>query len=113
MNNVITIFVSFIAFHLLFCACSKRLDGRSSDERNELSRQGYEPVKVVDSRAIAGCGYLLLREDSSLYRPANLAPSFQTAGLHLWVKVEMIKNTVSSCMRGQSVKILDLKPDKR
>lgn len=113
MNSGKTILMSFLAFYLLLFACSKRHNKLSSAEINELYLQGYEPVKVVDSREIAGCGYLLQRADSSLYRPVNLAPSFQTAGLHLWVKVEIMKHAVSACMRGQSVKIIDLKPENR
>jgi len=103
----------FLVVHLSLCACSKRMNGRNFTESHQLYRQGFETVSVVDSREIAGCGFLLLRSDSSLYRPVNLSAEWQTAGRRIWVKVEIMKNNVSVCMRGQAVKIIELKPDNR
>lgn len=107
------IFLLFFAVHLSFFACSKRVNSRNPAESRQFYRQGYEPVSVVDGRDIAGCGFLLLRLDSSLYRPVNLSAEWQKPGKRIWVKVETIKSNVSVCMRGQAVKIIELKPDNR
>jgi hypothetical protein len=113
MDSVKLFFLLFLCVSISFSACSNRMNSRDDHGIGQYEKQGFESVIVVDSRDIAGCGFLLLRQDSSFYRPLYLASEWQSAGMRLWVKVEVLKDAVSVCMRRRAVKILELKPDTR
>jgi hypothetical protein len=63
---------------------------------------------VVDARSIAGCGFMLQLQDSSLLNPDVLEEPFRQDGLKVYVQYSEVKQIPGTCMRGRNVHIIQV-----
>lgn len=91
---------------LLFAMCNPAennsgplVDGQMMTER----------LTVVNKTGLDGCGFLLLRQDSTLLEPVNLAVDYQKDLLLLDVSYRLLDDRMSTCMAGNIVEITEVK----
>ncbi|MBK9399564.1 MAG: hypothetical protein IPN36_01535 [Bacteroidetes bacterium] len=69
----------------------------------------FRKMKVIDSRDLDGCGFLLMQDDSTLFDPGVLDEKFRKDQLEVWVHFQKDKDRMSICMRGIPVTIIEIK----
>jgi hypothetical protein len=69
----------------------------------------FRRMKVIDSRDIDGCGFLLMQDDSTLLDPGVLDEKFRKDQLEVLVHFKIDKDRMSICMRGIPVTIIEIK----
>lgn len=80
----------------------------SNQEEQGPSRKEGVAATVVDARSIAGCGFLLQLQDSTLLNPDVLEEPFRQDGLKVYIRYSEVKQTPGTCMRGRKVHIIHL-----
>ena len=100
-----------LASLFLSCRCSDKSTG--AQEQNATSpafdTTGYKRMTVVDMSGLDGCTFLLMNSDSSFLEPGKMDQEFQKDQLKVWVKVRLVKDRMSSCMKGTAVDIVSIK----
>lgn len=84
--------------------CSKHRDA-VTEKKHDFQNQGYKKAVVINYTEIAGCGWMLMVEDSIRIQPLNLAETFQKDSLKVWVSYSIKKDAVGICMAGDIVEI--------
>lgn len=69
----------------------------------------FRRMKVIDSRDIDGCGFLLMQDDSTLFDPGVLDEKFRKDQMEVLVHFKKNKDRMSICMRGIPVTIIEIK----
>lgn len=100
-----------VLFMLLSCKQHNKVTGNpgKTTTSTDFAATGMEKLTVIDGRDIDGCGFLLMRKDSSLLDPGNIEATFRKDQLMVLVKYEFEKDKMSICMRGIPVKIVNIK----
>lgn len=70
--------------------------------------ESLETVKVIFFE-VAGCGYMLQRQDQSRLQPVNLPEQYQVEGLELSISYRIIEDVVTICMAGEVVELINIK----
>lgn len=70
--------------------------------------ESLETVKVIFFE-VAGCGYMLQRQNQSRLQPINLPEQYHVEGLELYVSYRIIKDAVTICMAGDVVELINIK----
>ncbi len=87
----------------LFCCVSKK------KEIVKSCPEGFEKVTVINQTGLDGCGYMLMRKDSSHFEVNNLADSLKIDGKVICIKYHVAKIQTSVCMAGQRIDILEVR----
>lgn len=91
----------FISIVITSCASKKAI-------KAELCGQDFEKVTVVNRTGLDGCGYMLMRADSSAFEVNNLPDSLKVEGKVLCIKYQVAKRQMSVCMSGQKIDLLEI-----
>ncbi|MBL7924495.1 MAG: hypothetical protein JNL88_09865 [Bacteroidia bacterium] len=99
-----------ILLSLLFACKSPKSADAGKTKANALSvPPGFVEASVIDSRGFDGCGFLLMKTDSSMLEPISLDSSFMKDQLPVWVRIKFLQDRMSICMRGSIVEILEIR----
>lgn len=94
-------------------ACKSGKTATSGESGVEIHEEkpdpGFKRMKVIDSRDIDGCGFLLIMEDSTLLDPGVIDEKFRKDQLEVLVHFKKDKDRMSICMRGIPVTIIEIK----
>lgn len=74
----------------------------------DYAANGYVKAEVKKYN-VDGCGFMLFLEDGRKLNPKNLWEEFQKEGMKVWVKYQVDKNTMTICMAGENISILDIR----
>ena len=99
-------YISIIILFISFSACKaqdKPQQQTASEKKSDYVKLNV--VTVIDNRDLDGCKFMLMKEDSSMLNPLNLADSLQVSGLRLGVTYHEIRNAVSVCMAGKAIEL--------
>jgi hypothetical protein len=107
----INIFILILSLFILLNSCS-RTNEISRDK--EYSEKGYTIGTVIDNSKIAGCGFLIQLNDSSIIAPSKLEDKFRKNNLKVYFKYEVLKKQpMTNCMRGKVANITEIMEAKR
>ncbi len=81
------------------CAASKRTASPTPTIAASVPDKS-ETVTVTDARTLDGCGFLLIRKDSSYLNPVNLPDSLHLQGNRIRIKYHPLPGRMSICMSG-------------
>lgn len=106
MSKITILFQAVLLFQLLLSSCTAK-------QKNVVPQKAEKPsntefVKVIFFE-VAGCGYMLQRQNQTRLQPMNLPEQYQVDGLELWVQYRIIQDVVTICMAGDVVEIIDIK----
>jgi hypothetical protein len=95
----------------LSCHCSNKSTGAQEQHvtTSSFDTTGYKRMTVVNMSGLDGCTFLLMDSDSSFLEPGKMDQEFQKDQLKVWVKVRLVKDRMSSCMKGTAVDIVSIK----
>ncbi len=92
-------------FFLTIISCTAQKDTFNPDE---LVRNGFVKVEVLDMRNLDGCEFVLKLEDGSSLEPVGMKEEYKTNGLFLFIKYKPIKDRMSICMVGPQVELTEV-----
>ena len=102
----INFFILSIALLGIFHSCSKT---NEIFRDKEYSEKGYTIGTIIDNSKIAGCGFIIQLNDSSLITPSKLEDNFKKNNLKIYFKYEVLKKQpMTNCMRGKVANILEI-----
>ncbi len=87
----------------LFVGCKS-----TQNIESDFVKQGYTIVKVLDTRKVDGCQFLLSDDNNKRYEPTTLPDSVKVNGLKIGVKFNFVKGAVSVCMGGPLIRISEI-----
>ena len=92
-----------------FCIIGSCVNTKSAKRDHEYLKNGYTIAKVIDNTEIAGCGFILELQDSTLLTPSKIGDEFKINNLKVYVKYEVLKKQpITNCMRGKVVNISEI-----
>lgn len=97
--------IKCILFVLMIASCTAQKDTLNPDE---LIRNGFVKVEVVDMRSLDGCEFTLKLADGTSLEPVGMKDEYKTNGLFLFVKYKLIKDRMSICMVGSQVELTEV-----
>ena len=97
----------FLFLTLSFLGCNKAI--KKMDNEDDLSLKKMMIVTVVDYNNLDGCGWLLMKSDSSLFKPNNLNDSLKINGLRVAISFHQLKDQMSTCMAGTIIMLDEVK----
>ncbi len=99
----------FLVFFLTlsFVSCHKTTKKLDNDYDPSLKKMMI--VTVVDYNKLDGCGWLLMKSDSSLLQPNNMDDSLKINGLRIGINFHQLKDQMSTCMAGTIIMLDEVK----
>jgi hypothetical protein len=97
--------INCILFVMLLAGCTAQKDTFNPDE---LIRNGFVKVEVVDMRSLDGCEFVLKLADGTSLEPIAMKDEYKTNGLQLFVKYNLITDQASICMVGSIVELTEV-----
>jgi len=97
--------INCILFAIMLAGCTSQKDSFNPDE---LIRNGFVKVEVVDMRGLDGCEFILKLADGTSLEPIGMKEEFKTNGLFLFVKYNLITDRASICMVGSLVELTEV-----
>jgi len=98
---------------VLMGACKSGQESAAVDTNSAVKQETidnrFKKVKVIDSRDVDGCGFLLMAADSALLDPGQLDEPFRKDQLEVLVYYKVEKDKMTICMRGVPVTIIEIK----
>jgi len=104
MNKINSILLVSI---LITGACRSGKLTSNPPEQGPSSNKGVA-ARVVDARSIAGCGFLLQLQDSSLLNLDVLEEPYRQDGLKVYILYSEVKQIPGTCMCGRNVHIIQV-----
>lgn len=97
--------VKCVLFALIIASCTAQKDSLNPDE---LIRNGFVKVEVVDMRSLDGCDFVLKCADGTSLEPVGMKDEYKSNGKLLFVKYNLIKDRLSICMVGEQVELTEV-----
>ncbi len=115
-NIALIMTVAALPLVITSCCC-KKVCGRGKEERTTTAppvdyvKEGYTAATVIYYELDA-CKWMIQLDDEKKLEPRGMDTAFQKDKLKVWVKYEILKGAVSTCMAGTIVKITEIKERK-
>jgi hypothetical protein len=98
------IILLLIGINMLYsCKTKEKSEVPATEKSSQL-----EEVKVIFFE-VAGCGYMLQRQNKTRLQPVNLSEQYHKEGLTLLVTYKIIHDAVTICMAGDVVELKTIK----
>ena len=102
---MILMFKKFPALILALCIISCKTAKKSTLRNFEASGFVRAEIKKFE---VDGCGFMLFLNEKEKLNPDVLPVPFQKEGQKVWVKYEVKKPVMSTCMAGKNIHILEI-----
>lgn len=117
LKNIVLITVVAVLPLFIASCCMTKVCGRGKEERTtaapavDYAKEGYTAATVIFYELDA-CKWMLQLADEKKLEPRGMDSTFQKDKLNVWVKYEVLKGAMSTCMAGPIVKVIDIKERK-
>ena len=106
MNFLIKkITIIFIFAIISSCCCKKNLEkvnASAKETKKDYAQDGFQKATVINYE-VDGCHFLLQLESEEKLDPSNLAEEFKKDHLQVWVKYNVQKGAMGTCMAGKKI----------
>ena len=94
--------IVLICFCFILSSCAPGKEIKSSEVP-----QGFMVVTIRDYSGFDGCGFLLVKDDSTRFEVVNFPDSLKQNGKELFVRTGPVKDFMSICMSGKPVRLIE------